>query len=205
MLLLKRPGFELESTSPVVKAEVYDRIVEAGAILDEARAHAAALEREAEEAFERRKEEGYRKGLDEAREEMSLQLFDMVERSASYLERVEEHVVVIVMNSLKHILATLPPDEVIVQTVRKALASVMANQKQVVLRVAYEQVDAIQNRVNEILAAFPAIASIEVTADPRMNGTDCILETDVGVVEAGAEVQLRAIERALRGSLHREA
>ncbi len=204
MFLLKRPGFELESTSAVIKGSDYARVLEASELLDAAREQGKRIEAEAERVFEQRKEEGYEKGLDEARQEMVVQMFEVAERTAAYLEHIEEQVTKIVVNSLRHIVASLPPDELIIQSVRKALAAVMANQKQVTLRVPHEQVDAVQQRISELLSAFPAITTIEVAADSRLEGTDCILETELGVVEAGAEVQIKAIEKALQKSLNRE-
>lgn len=205
MFLLRRPQFSIETTGPVIKGADYAQIIDATRFIDAARDHAEKIEQQARMAFEQRKQEGHEQGLNEARLEMVSQMFEIVERAAGYLEHVEEQVVTIVMNSLRHILATLPPDELIVQSVRKALAAVMANQKQVTLRVPHAQVDAVQRRLNEILSTFPAIASIEIAADSRLEGSDCILETDVGVVQAGVDIQLRAIEGALRKNLHRES
>lgn len=201
MLLLRRGDFVLETHSPVIKGEDYARVVEAGRIVEEAQAYARELKERAEAEFEQRRAEGYQEGLNEAREEMALQMFEMVDRSAAYLEHIEDEVIKIVVNCLKQILATMPADEVIVQTVRKVLGSVMANQKQLVLRVPFEQAETVGGRVQEILASFPGLMSIEVVPDQRLSGTDCILETDVGVVEAGADVQIRAIERVMRKNL----
>lgn len=40
--------------------------------------------------------------------------------------------------------------------------------------------------------------NVEVAADPRLNPGDCILETEIGVVDASLETQLQAIEQALQ-------
>lgn len=201
MFLLKKGNFIVESHSPVIKGSDYARLVESSDIVSEAQAYADQMREASQAAFEQSRQDGYQAGLDEAREEMALQLFEMVGKSAEYLEHIEDEVIKIVINCLKQILATMPPDEIIVQTVRKVLGSVMANQKQVTLRVAPEHADDVSARVHDILASFSGLLGIEVLPDQRLNGTDCILETDVGVVEAGADVQIRAIEKVMRKNL----
>jgi len=42
---------------------------------------------------------------------------------------------------------------------------------------------------------------LDVTADPRMKSGDCILECELGVVDASLETQLKAIEHALLGKI----
>ncbi len=205
MLLLKRDGFEIESTGSVIKADVYAHVVEAAEILDAAKAESDRMAEAAQRRFEELSAQGYEEGVNKAREEMALQMFEMLDKTTEYLEHVEGQVLEIVVNSLKQILASLPPQEVIVNGVRKTLAAVMRNQRQVTLRVPAAQVEAVRAQIHAMLTEFPGIATIDVTADARLDGTDCILETDVGVVEAGARHQLQILEKALRKSLRKDA
>lgn len=60
--------------------------------------------------------------------------------------------------------------------------------------------------VREALAAMIAsapggVSFLDVSADPRMKRGDCILESELGVVDAGLETQLKAIENALAGKI----
>ncbi len=205
MLLLKRDGFEIESVGSVIKGEVYARVVEAAELLDAAKAESDRMAEAAQRRFEELSAQGYEEGINKAREEMALQMFEMLDKTTDYIEHVEGQVVEIVVNSLKQILASLPPEEVIVGAVRKTLAAVMRNQRQVTLRVPAAQVEAVRNQIQSMLSEFPGIATMDVTADARLDGTDCILETDVGVVEAGVRQQLQILEKALRKSLRRDA
>lgn len=205
MLLLKCDGFEIESTGNVIKGDVYARVVEATQILDAARAEADRMAQDAQRRFEELSRQGYEEGVNKAREEMALQMFEMLDKTTEYLEHVEGQIIEIVVNSLKQILASLPPEEVIVGAVRKTLAAVMRNQRQVCLRVPAAQVENVRKQIQAILSEFPGIATVDVTADARLEGTDCILETDVGVVEAGVRQQLQILEKALQKSLRKDA
>ena len=51
----------------VIKAAEYATYTEANALIEQARAHAADIERKAAEAYEERKQEGYRDGLEEGK------------------------------------------------------------------------------------------------------------------------------------------
>ena len=86
--------------------------------------------------------------------------------------------------------------KMILRVVKNSL-EVARTQKQVTLRACPSQVDFLRSQLNEILAQFPSINFIDVTADPRLKPGGCILETEMGFVDASVEVQLEAIRKSL--------
>ena len=57
-------------------------------------------------------------------------------------------------------------------------------------------------RMAAMISSAPNGATfLDVTADPRMKPGDCILECELGVVDASLETQLKAIEHALLGKI----
>ena len=117
-------------------------------------------------------------------------------RGADYLASLEERVVDVVVRSLRRILGEMDDKERIVRVVRHSL-EVVRNQRQVILRVSPAEIDAVRARLNEILSGFPGITNLEVAADGRLPAGGCILETEIGVVDASVDVQLEAVVKAL--------
>ena len=74
-----------------------------------------------------------------------------------------------------------------------------------VIRVAPEQVEVVKKRINEIIAEFPAVSFLEVTADSRLKPGGCIVESEIGIVDASIDVQLEAIYRSLTRSFKKSS
>ena len=59
-----------------------------------------------------------------------------------------------------------------------------------------QQVDIVKSRVNELLAEYPGVGYLDIVADSRLKDDACILECEIGLVEASMEGQLRALRTA---------
>lgn len=194
---LKAGLAQLPPERRLVKAEEYAALVEAAAVLAEAQARAAAIAAEAKAAYAAERERGYADGRAEAAMEAAEQQLETLSRTIAWFEQVELEMVEVVIAALQKILGEMDPGELVRRVVHQALRT-MRNQRQVTLRVAPEVVDAVQLHLREIMADYPGISFVEVTADSRLRAGGCILESELGVVEATVEVQLDALRRALR-------
>lgn len=180
----------------VIKAADYLAYAEAEAIIAAARQQAEAIQREAEQAYDAEKQRGYRDGHEEGKLETAEQIMDVLGATVEFYAGIEQRTGQIVMQMLRKILGQFDNETLTYQIVRNALTAVRA-QKQVTLRVAPEQVEALKARMDTLLHGFPSIHFVDVVGDRRLNAGDCILETEIGVVDASIEVQLKALERSL--------
>lgn len=185
----------------IVRAAEYQACVEAQDIIDRARAAAARIIAQAEEQYARREQEGYEAGLLAGRMEMAEKMVDSVSQAVDYVSGLEQTVVDIVLKALRKILGEMDARDRVVQVVRSALA-VARNQRNVVVRVSPAEADAVKSRLDDITRPYPGVHFLEVVADPRLAPGACLLESDIGVVDAGLEVQLAAIEKSLSKSMH---
>ncbi|MBK9953532.1 MAG: HrpE/YscL family type III secretion apparatus protein [Candidatus Competibacteraceae bacterium] len=180
----------------VLKARDYLAYAEAEAIVEAARRQADALRVEAEQAYEAEKQRGYQDGHDEGKLETAEQIMDVLGSTVEFYAGIEQRTGQIVMQMARKILGEFDDETLTFRVVRNALA-VVRNQKQITLRVAPEQVEALKARTDALLNGFPSIHFVDVVADRRLRAGDCILETEIGVVDASIEVQLKALERSL--------
>jgi type III secretion protein L len=190
----------LAPATRLLKARDYQVFEQAQQILDDAQQRADAIVAGAEAEFEAEKTRGYEEGLEQARMELAEQMLDTVGRTVDYFSGVEDKVVGIVSSAVRRILGEFDDAELIVRVVHNAL-HVVRNQKQVTLRVHPDQEQAVTGRLSHILSGHSAISYLEVVADHRLEAGGCILETEVGVVDASVEVQLQALEKAMTARL----
>jgi type III secretion protein L len=71
------------------------------------------------------------------------------------------------------------------------------NQKQATLKVCPEQAQAARDAIAEIRLSDAAPTTVEVVADGRLEKNSCLIETEIGVVDASLDVQLEAIRKVL--------
>ena len=95
---------------------------------------------------------------------------------------------------MKKIIGEFDQEELAISLVKNALQHVR-NEKHVTIRVPSAQYSAVQARLNTILAEYKGVGFIDLVADPRLSSGDCIMESEIGVVDASVDVQLRALQK----------
>ena len=184
----------------VLKACDYQVFEQAQQVLTDAEQKAREIVLSAEQEYEIQKALGHQQGLDNANQELAEQMMDTVGRTVDYFAQVEQRVAEVVMTSVRKILGEFDDQELTSQVVRNAL-NVVRSQQQVTLRVSPAQEQNVRQRLAEIMQGYSGIGYVEVVADHRLEVGGCVLETEVGVVDASLSVQLQALENALSASL----
>lgn len=185
----------------VIKAAEVARLLEANEVLEAARERAAAIVREAETAFEQRKAEGYAQGLEEGRAEHAEKLMETAMASVAFIEGMERTLVDVIGEALRKVMGDMDAEERIVRIVRNALNGIRGQQS-VTLRVAPDDEPAVRRDLAALLdASGRDNGFLRLVADPRLQRGGCLLESELGVVDAGVETQLRALENLLKAQI----
>ena len=187
----------IDPAAKVVRAEELSALRDAEQAVSDARAQAAAIVAQAQAAFEAEKQRGYQEGMEEARLEQAEQMIENVSRTIDYFARVEGRMVDLVMQAVRKIISDFDDTERVVITVKNVLG-VVRNQKQMTLRLNPQQVDTVRARVDELLAAYPGVGYLDIVGDSRLKPDSCILESEIGLVEASMEGQLAALQGAFQ-------
>jgi len=198
MLIYRHGKLEEESHGRLIRraeAQSLDRVLDAMAAAEQ---EAEEIRRQAREEFENQKRKGYEEGLEDGNGEIALKQLELVEKSVDYLNSMENTVVDIVLAALRKCIAEIGDRELLEQVIIKAMRAIVNNQARVTLRVSPDMLQAVRERLKDILAGFPAVNYIEAEADESLNGVSCLLVTDVGNVEASLDRQLANIEKVLR-------
>lgn len=196
MLCLEKSGVSVVPTARILKREEHAFLLEGQRIVEAARHEADLIRQEAQEEYERKRQEGFQKGQEEGKAEISERIVETLGQSAAYFSKVEDAMVDMVVRSIRNVLGEMNQREIVERVVHRALESTR-NESHVTVRVSPSQAEWLKTRVNSILQSFPKVQFLNIQPDNRLPEDGCVLETEIGVVDATLETQLKAIEKAL--------
>ena len=180
MLLVKKDTFSLETSSRLVKAADVVAVAKIDEVMEAAR------------------KEGYEKGLQDGKTEITMQKLDLLESSVQYMESVEDAMCGIVLKALRKCVDEIGDEELVVQVTKKAMCAVVRNQQQITVRVNSRMVPVVKARMQDVLRDFPSVNFMEVVEDDKLDGRTCVVETAAGTVDASVDAQIAAIEKSIR-------
>ena len=145
-------------------------------------------------AYEQEKQRGYEDGIAESKVDQADQMLKVVSRTINYLSEVEKALADILMSGVKKIIGEFDQEELAVNLVRNALQHVR-NEKQVTIRIPPSQLKMVKAKLNDILAEYKGVGFIDLVADQRLSTGDCIMESQIGVVDASVDLQITALQK----------
>lgn len=196
---LFRLNTDVPSPAPgvkVLKAADVDALHDAASLIAAAKAHAAEIEKKAEAVYEERFQQGYEDGVEAGKMENAEKMMETVLASVEFIESIENTVVSVVNQSIRKIIGELDDETRIKRIVGTALNTVRGQQ-----RVTVRVNPAEEPTVSKALAAMTSGSYLTVVADPRLGPDSCILESELGVVDASLETQLKALEHAFTSKI----
>lgn len=190
----------IDPAAQVLHADEATAWADAQALLAHARQEADAIVAGAQAAFEAERERGYAEGREAALLDQAEKMIDTVSRTVEYFARIENEMVELVMAAVRKVVDGFNDRDKVMVVVGNALA-VVRNQKHMTLRLNPAEVDIVRAQINNLLAAYPGVGYLDIVADGRLAPAACILESDIGMVEASLEGQLAALRQAFQRTL----
>lgn len=187
----------VDPTGMVLSAHEVRTLHSAQQAIADAIDQAAQIVAQAQAVYESEKRRGFEEGKEEARMEQAEQMIETVSRNVEYFSKVENRMVDLVMQAVQKIVNDFDDRERVLITVRNVL-SVVRNQKQMTLRLNPQQIEVVRARVNDLLAAYPGVGYLDIVADSRLQPDACILESEIGLIEASTESQMTALREAFQ-------
>ncbi|WOG29318.1 HrpE/YscL family type III secretion apparatus protein [Endozoicomonas sp. 8E] len=184
----------IDPSAKVLKSQDYADYLESEKIVSKARDHAREILEQSRQAYEKEKQRGYEEGLAESKVDQAEQMLKVVSRTINYLSEVEKALADILMSGIKKIIGEYDQEELAVSLVKNALQHVR-NEKQVTIRIPPSQFKMVKARLNEILGEYKGVGFIDLVSDERLSTGDCIMESDIGVVDASVDLQIKALQK----------
>lgn len=197
LLLHKGGAGTLLTDDPVVPAAEIPALQQSLKLLSHAEGRLETVAQQAAALADAAKQEGFeagrRLGEAAAAAQISARLFDLEVKAAQIRAEQRVEAAKLAIEIVRRIAAEVGTETLVAGLAEKA-ASELAPDTHSVVRVS----PASRESVSERLARFDRLT---VTADPLLSDDDCVVETSSGVIRAGLETQLAAIERAWTGSV----
>ncbi len=181
----------------VIKAEDFWAFAQAKQALSEAKIEEDRIISSACLAYEEEKKRGYREGLEMAKLEQSANMIAIVSQTVDYFSKVEVQMVDLVMEAVQKIVMDFDDREKVLKVVRTSL-SLVRNQKYITVVVHPSQSGIVSQGIESIKSCFPSIEKIDVTIDSRLGLDACVIESEIGRVEASMKGQIEALRSTFK-------
>jgi len=181
----------------VVKNQIVSAQKEAAQILEEAEEFAAEIRREAQAEAENLKMLAYREGTENALTEFERHLIETREIRERVWRETEKDLLRLAVRLAEKIVGReiQKDDKTIVDIISTALQNARQQEK-LTVRVNPKDLPTVE-REAEKFALGGRVQFIDFVADPRVASSGCLIESEVGTIDARLETQLRVLERAL--------
>jgi len=186
----------------LIKQQVVGAYGQAKEILGVAEQEAARILQDAERIREEQArlgwEEGYKKGYEEA----LAGLARVEAETAAVFSDIEPKVIQLSMKVAEKIIgsemATRP--DAIAAIVAQALKTVR-HQREVIVRVNPAQVGALETHKKTLLGVLSRAKDVSIRGDPALRQGGCVIETELGILDADLTTQMEILGRALEGGV----
>ncbi len=197
MFRLNSNHIRIAPETKILKAKDYALFLQAEEIVAKAEEKAKQIELDAQKAYEELKKQGYEEGLLEGRMEYGEKMLDTAMAAIDYLGNLEEALVKTVMLAVRKVIGEIDNNDLIVKIIQVALTNLHSQQK-VLIKISAADEKAVRDSLDLMLKSAPgSLSYVDIAIDPRMTTGNCILESELGLLDASIETQLAILENAL--------
>lgn len=187
----------IDRASKVIKAQEFWAYRKARQAIADGIARRDSLIEAAQFAYEFERKRGYREGRDAARVEQSAHMIDIVSQTVDYFSKIEIQMIDLVMDAVKRIANDFDDHDKVAKVVRNSIALVR-NQKFISVKVHPSQCSFIDGSIKDMLESYPAIEHIDVVGDSSLPEDACVIESDIGSIEASMSGQIEALRSTFK-------
>ncbi len=147
-------------------------------------------------------EEGYRKGLEQAEEDIAAfrkEFTSFMDATTDVFEYIAPDILEISVNIAKKIIKkeVETDPQVLINTIVDVLKTLAKNEPKITIRVRPKAVQFIKDTLPNITYQYGIEAKINIIADPSIEEGGCVLQTNNGIVDASIDTQVEIIKKAL--------
>lgn len=175
-----------------------DRIIrEAEEDANRIRDEASRVLAEVEVARETAKKEGFASGRDEGMAQATELVTKFESLKQEFYDTAEPEIISLVMEIAEKVIGRMVHDhhQAIVSIVKQAVESALGDR--VTIRLNPEDYKKVQPQIKELQEGLDKSRRLIFKEDDSISAGGCVVETEVGMIDAQLETQLRAIRKAL--------
>lgn len=190
---------QIRAGQKILKADDYEQLVDYQRMVFELQHRQRQREEIVSVALGRSIKRGLEQGRERANQEAAEKMLLFTGRVNDTLMVLEGELVDLVTTAVRKVIHGFDQEERVRQAVLDGLELVRGSHK-LLIRVHPQMQATISEQLDTIPHRF---TSLEVVGDDQVAADGCIMESDMGIVNAGLEQQMQVIERILRGAFAR--
>ncbi len=196
------PTFQPLDISPVIKHRVVSAFEEAKGIVQKANRNAQKIRQQASQVLkdaqvqrERECQRGYEEGPEQGLGELTQKIMDAGRAEEKVLNEAEPQIIRMVMDISEKVIGREIEKGAIVDVVKKTITQAVG--KKIVVRLNPADMVLVKGREKDLLTVLEQNQSVNVREDEAIPAGGCIVESEMGAVDARLDTQLAAIKKAL--------
>ena len=194
---------EIAAGVKVIKADEYNCFLEAESLIKSAESKAEAIISEAKAIYETEKQRGYEEGIELGKAQQSEAIISTLSCCNERYRELGPELAGIIQTTVRQILGHFDNSELTVRLAEQALEQNKCNR--VIFRVHPDNAPALHNALDRIQEKFSSISYMAIEKDALIEGAGCVLESDLGNIQAQLSTQLDVLNRAVEGNLNHTA
>lgn len=192
---------DLAALGPILDCELLEAMEEAKEILSRAKEEGARIRQRAKDLLatvvvekDEEKKRGFGEGYEEGLAQVTEKIAGAEAHHARLLAEAEGEVVRMILESVEKILGRELKKGAVVDVVRQAIAKAVG--EKIVVKVHPGDFLTVQEGMKGLKEGGDRLQSVVLKEDERISPGGCLVETELGQVDARLEVQMAAIRRA---------
>jgi type III secretion protein L len=188
----------LAGEKAVLKGDVVQALSSAERIVEEARQRAREIVEKAQADQAAIREQSGREGYEEGLRQLNEVISDAKRKYGKILEGAETELLKLSLKIAERIVGkALELDRsILLDIIHKAIQS-LKYQKEIRIRIHPDDVAYLKDQKMQLYAMLGESKEIEVVEDPLVGKGGCIIDTEIGTIDARLETQLKVMERTL--------
>ncbi len=182
----------------VIKAEIYTATSKAREILQKAQAEAEEIVRKAREEKDREKQDGFQSGYQEGLAQVTELLAKARIEYDHMLKSAGKDILNLAFKISEKIIGKhLEMDKTIIMDIVAQALQTVRQSRQITLRVNPEDAKVLKANKDTLLEKLGHGREIDVQEDKKVERGGCIIESEIGIVEAQLQTQLERLKKVL--------
>ena len=149
-------------------------------------------------------EEGYRKGLEQAKADIDnfrVNIVKFMGATKEVFEYIAPDILEISIDIAKKIIKkeVESDPQVLINTITEVLKTISKNEQRIDIRVRPQNAQFIKDTLPTVTYQYGIEAKINIIADPSVEEGGCVFQTANGIVDASVDTQLEIIKKVLEG------
>jgi len=195
-----------EETAKVNAEQIIERAkIEVERLIKEAEMRVAEIEHDAYlKGYDAGREHGYKKGQGEVRrliDRLGTIVGQAIDVREDIIQASEKQMVEMILVIARKVIKDeiIERKEVVLNNIREALKRIK-DRDRVDIRVNFADLELTTAHKDELIKMMESLRKVNIFEDSRIDRGGCIIETDVGAIDARISTQLKEIEEAIRNA-----